>query len=471
VFRKAGFPGTEYMRKPSRLRAIPITIYAVVALLVVLPSGAVDAATSAIPPQPYLSTIGRPADLPSLRTVTVAMVDTGVDGEHPDLAGRIVASRRFAVGNPLYPGSPHGTAVAGLIGAVDGNGRGIDGIAPNARLLVAAVSGGDAQSFDQGSIARAIRWAADRHARVINLSLAGLGPVPGYEEAVDYAVARGALVVAAAGNCFDGKFARCTPWGLAQAPAWLPHVLTVGATTAGRTPAGFSIPSARWVDLAAPGQLVTTLWPTRNNPYYATPDCIFAGTTGCYSTGGAHAEPWGPSGTSFAAAMVSAAAAILFGADPRLRPEQVAGLLQETARPIADPRHQVGAGLLDVGAALKRVEKGVVPDADYREPNDRAGDAARLPSTGVVRATLDWHDDPEDVYRLKLRRGHTLVVRSSGTTRGNVAVDSRACRMSAVSAPLGRTVRFVVRCSGTYLMRLVPRPRTRGAYRLRVAPR
>ncbi len=130
------------------------------------------------------------------------------------------------------------------------------------------------------SIASAIRWAADRHARVINLSLAGLGPVPGYEEAVDYALARGALVVAAAGNCFDGNFTRCTPPGAEQAPAWLPHVLTVGATAADGSPSRFSIPSARWVDLAAPGELVTTLWPTRNNPYSATPECPFVGTTG-----------------------------------------------------------------------------------------------------------------------------------------------------------------------------------------------
>ena len=82
------------MRKPSRLHTVPIAICALVALFVALPASAVDAATSAVPPQPYLSTIGRPALLPPLRNVTVAVVDTGVDGDHPDLAGRIVASRR-----------------------------------------------------------------------------------------------------------------------------------------------------------------------------------------------------------------------------------------------------------------------------------------------------------------------------------------------------------------------------------------
>jgi subtilisin family serine protease len=421
------------------------------------PAVAADAPAGAVPPQPYLSAIGRPTSLPSLRRVTVAVVEAGVDGNHPDLAGRIVGARRFSGSNPLFPASPHGTAVAGLIAAIDGNKRGIDGIAPNARLLVAGTS------FDALSIAHAIRWAADRHARVINLSLAGLGPVPGYEEAVDYALARGALVVAAAGNCFDGNFTRCTPPGAEQAPAWLPHVLAVGATAADGSPSSFSIPNARWVDLAAPGEFVTTLWPTRNNPYSATPDCPFVGTTACYSTGRASNEAWGPSGTSFATAMVSAAAAILFGADPRLRPEQVASLLRETARPVADPRHQAGAGIIDIEAALERVRRGFVPKADYAEPNDGASAAARIPSTGV-RATLDWHDDPVDVYRLTLRRGDTLEVHSDAPG-ATVSIAGHRC---ALSAPRRREFRYIAGRPGRYLLRLAATVGSRVGYRVTV---
>ena len=125
-----------------------------------------------------------PGSAPSLRRVIVAVVEAGVDGKHPDLARRIVGAHRFGGSDPLFPTSPHGTAVAGLIAAIDGNKQGIDGIAPNARLLVAGTS------FDALSIAHAIRWAVDRHARVINLWLAGLRPVPGYEEAVDYTLAQ-----------------------------------------------------------------------------------------------------------------------------------------------------------------------------------------------------------------------------------------------------------------------------------------
>ena len=422
-------------------------------------SAAVAAGTpaGAAPTQPYLAAIGRPASLPPLRRVIVAVVEAGVDGKHPDLAGRIVGARRFGGGDPLFPTSPHGTAVAGLIAAIDGNKQGIDGIAPNARLLVAGTS------FDALSIAQAIRWAADRHARVINLSLAGLGPVPGYEKAVDYALARGALVVAAAGNCFDRNFTGCTPPGTEQAPAWLPHVLTVGATAADGSPSSFSIPNARWVDLAAPGELITTLWPTRNNPYSPTPACAFVGTTGCYSTGGASPAAWGPSGTSFATAMVSAAAAILFGADPSLHPEQVTSLLRETARPVADPRHQAGAGMVDIEAALERLHEGSIPPADYAEPNDRAATAARIPSRGA-RATVDWHDDPVDVYRLTLQRGDTLVVHldAPGATVSIVA------RGRVLSAPLGRGLRYRASRPSRYLLRVAATVGSRTGYRVQV---
>ena len=437
-------------------------------MLVAAPGDAYAATGLSGPAQPYLAAIGRPSTMPPLEQVRVAIVDTGVDGRHPDLTGRIVAARTFGGGDPLYPASPHGTAVAGLIGAIDDNPEGIDGIAPNARLLVADVAHRDSQTFDPNSIATAIRWAADRHARVINLSLSGPGPDPEYDRAVAYALSRGALVVAAAGNCYDGKFLRCTPRGTTLAPAWMPHVLTVGATNGARSAARFSVPSARWVDVAAPGQLVTTLWPTRNNPYFSTPDCAFAGTTSCYSTGGADSVAWGPSGTSFAAPMVSAAAAILFGADPQLQPGQVTALLEQTAHAIADPRHQLGAGVIDIAAALTRVRSGSVPPPDHGEPNDTTADAAAISRARVIRATLDWSDDPADVYRLALVRGDRLRVDSRGKVPGRVSIVGPTGRESLVSGKIGRRVRYVAAHTGTYFLRLAPTAGRRGPYRLAI---
>src|SRR5205085_11872714 len=118
--------------------------------------------------------------------------------------------------------------------AATNNGTGIAAVAPSARLLVAKVltPGG---TIPLGAETRAIRWAADHHARVINLSLGGvrdpLDPKqdtfsPEERRAVEYAVRRGALVVAAVGN---GDDAPVEPWGYASYPAALPHVLGVSA--------------------------------------------------------------------------------------------------------------------------------------------------------------------------------------------------------------------------------------------------
>ena len=266
---------------------------ALCALLALAPAGA-SAGNGANPladDQPYLSAIGAPAVLPPLQPVLVGVVEAGIDSTHDDLAGRIVETRRFVPGDSDAQTEEHGTATAGLIAAIPGNGIGIDGIAPNARLLVGDVAGaGDGGTFDALAVNRAIRWAADRGARVLNLSLAG-PPSRGQQEAIDYAVARGVLVVAAAGNCWSGCHGAEETW-----PAWLPHVLAVGATAddyARPAAAGFSIPSARWVDIAAPGVLITTLWPIRSNPYAPVPGCAFVGTTACYSTGGTPARHWG----------------------------------------------------------------------------------------------------------------------------------------------------------------------------------
>jgi hypothetical protein len=428
----------------------------------------------AVGDQTYLATIHRPAAFPPLRPVEVGILDAGVDASNPDLDGRIAGARRFGGGDPLYPATPHGTATAGLIAAIDGNDQGIEGIAPNARLLVADVAARhDASAFDEGAIERGIRWAADRGARVINLSLAGPGPDESAEAAIDYAVARGVLVVAAAGNCFGGDFAACTPPGYTQSPAWLPHVLAVGATAdgaGGPVPAPFSIPSARWVDLAAPGDLVTTLWPVRNNPYPDMPGCTVVGTTACYSTGGADSRPWGPSGTSYAAPMVSAAAAVLFGADPRLRPEQVSALLQQTARPLrADPLHQSGAGMLDIGAALARVEAGRIPPPDYHEPNEGLAAPAPLPPSGAVRATLDWKDDPSDGYRLSLRRGSVLVVRAARGLAGSASLAPLRGGAPVVTGRLGGALWLSAGAGGRYRLELTAAVGASGSYSVTVS--
>ena len=155
---------------------------------------------------------------------TIAIVDSGVDLSHPDLAGKIVGGATFtgcAANGPCgngdwesggpggQPASPHGTHVAGVAAATTGNGVGIAGVAPDASLLAVKVLTDEGGTFEE--IAAGIRWSADNGADVINLSLGALpgvqalpivGVVADAKEAIDYAVSRGVVVVAAAGNDF-----------------------------------------------------------------------------------------------------------------------------------------------------------------------------------------------------------------------------------------------------------------------------
>src|SRR5262249_18528316 len=147
--------------------------------------------------QGYRQTVAMPVALPPLDEVKVGIVDTGVDGQHPDLVGRIVGARAFGGLDPLYPNEAHGTMVAGLIAAVPGNGSGIAGFPPTAGPLAATVSrpGSDTSSGSSG--AAAIRWTVDQGARVVNLSLSGSRD-DAISAAVGYAIRKGAVVVAAA---------------------------------------------------------------------------------------------------------------------------------------------------------------------------------------------------------------------------------------------------------------------------------
>ncbi len=156
---------------------------------------------------------------------TIAIVDSGVDLAHPDLAGKIAGGATFAgcaarangCGNGDWesgpaangPGDPHGTHVAGIAAATTGNGTGVAGTAPDARLLAVKVLGSEGGSFEE--IAAGVRWSADNGADVINLSLGALpgvqalvitGLITDLQEAIAYARSKGVVVVAAAGNDF-----------------------------------------------------------------------------------------------------------------------------------------------------------------------------------------------------------------------------------------------------------------------------
>ena len=187
--------------------------------------------------------------------VTVAVIDSGVCLDHPDLEGRILTGWDYVEGEAAaQDGYGHGCGVAGIIAANIDNGIGIAGVAPNARILPLRVLNSSGVGL-YSDVAAAIVEAADRGAQVINLSLGGNNSSSVMESAVSYAVARGVTVVAAAGNSgAEGVLY----------PAAYAGVIAVGAMDEDLEPSSFS----NWgdaIDLWAPGR---NIYSTRNGGSY-----------------------------------------------------------------------------------------------------------------------------------------------------------------------------------------------------------
>jgi hypothetical protein len=360
---------------------------------------------------------------PSLLRVRVAVIDSGVDGGHPELADRIVGQRSFVGGSALQDQQGHGTFVAGLIAAAADNAQGIAGMAPSADLLVAKVVDADG-TIDIASEARAIQWAVNQGAQVINMSLGGVRDPrdpdndtfsPLEAAAIGYAKRRGVVVVAAVGN---GDASPRQPWPYATYPAALPHVLGVSAIGRDGGSPPFSNRDRIYNDIAAPGQGLLSTFPRPLTAPFR--ECAEQGYSSCGPDEWRRGE-----GTSFAAPQVSAAAAILLAVRPTLSSEQVTALLTRTAVDVnagtgcrrcpLERDELTGWGRLDVTAALRALA-GPLPPRDRLEPNDDAGvQAVRLwGQTRRLSATLDFWDDQNDVYAIKLRRGQPVYVSVRG---------------------------------------------------------
>jgi subtilisin family serine protease len=359
-----------------------------------------------------------PDPAPALAPVRVAIIDSGLDAGHPEFAGRVIATRSF-VGGDALDRQGHGTFVAGIIAANADNGQGIAGIALSAQLMIAKVVRSDG-TISPVAEAKAIRWAADHGARVINLSLGGLRSPrnrsedtysPIEQDAIEYAYAKGAVLVAAVGN---GDQAPQTPWDFASWPAALPHVIGVSAMAQDGSVPSFSNRDANFNDIAAPGVGIVSTLPRGLTE--ERPSCAEQGYSICGPPEFRAAE-----GTSYAAAQVSAAAALMIAAKPTLTAAQVTALLERSAtdaNPSTGCKRCVGSrdaftgwGELDVNAALRAVG-GALPAPDHYESNDDAGSRAFVlwGRSIDVTATLDFWDDQIDVYKVKLRKGQTVAV-------------------------------------------------------------
>lgn len=311
-----------------------------------------------------------PADvLAAAASVTIAVIDTGADVAAPDLAAKRPATWSVRRGGPdVADANGHGTFVAALAAGSGSNGEGIAGAGGDARLLVVQ-AGAPNGSFTDVDEAAAIVYAVDHGARILNLSLGGVSTSTAERRAVDYAVAKGALLVAAVGNGRKTGNAVEYPAALLQPVGSRGvggHGLAVAASTRAGTSAAFSSTGTH-VSLAAPGEnvfsAVSAASPDRRYPRTPLPGSI----AGLYGVS---------SGTSFAAPQVAGAAALVWAAAPGLSAAEVATILEETASGGGAWTPELGFGVVDVAAAVARA-RGATPVAAPAPARARLSLAAR----------------------------------------------------------------------------------------------
>lgn len=297
------------------------------------------------------------------KPVVVAVLDSGLDYFHPDLrASSIWRNPKPAktgedkngyvndlVGwdfvhnsNNPWDDDGHGTFVAGLVAATANNGKGMAGINWDAQIMPLKIMNvfGKGRAFH---VARAIMYAADHGAKVINLSLEADQLSQTDQLAIDYAYGKGALIVVAAGN--QGMDTE------GHGPAGMQHVLTIAALDSNDKRAGFS----NWgkhVKLAAPGVDILSLRARRTDFPLVSGVADYKATQAFI---GPQAQLMHASGTSFSAPLVSAVASLIWAKYPNLTNVQVERMLIESADDVEEPGWDnfTGAGRLNAVAALK----------------------------------------------------------------------------------------------------------------------
>ena len=386
--------------------------------------------------------------------VPLAVVDSGVDASHADLAGRVRTDLGASclnltpcVAGPAADDDWHGTNVAGIAGAATNNGLGVAGVAFNSPIIPVKVldSTGSGNFSD---VADGILWAAQHGARVINLSIGG-----GYSQTVCDAVstaehAYGALIVAAAGNESSSA---------ASAPAACPGAVGVAATNDLDFPASFSNFGSPDVFLSAPGVDIDSTYP---GGLYASAD-----------------------GTSMASPFVAGVAALRFGEYPWSTPTDVRRVLASTAAKVGgvtygtDPygtctgctwQQRYGYGRVDVGAALAAPPPPAPPPPPpppppaplppppppvlpvQNTPDTVAPFVRAYPATGrsgrTVKLTYRVRDDRgRTAEQILVYRGRSLVARLRRTLRPTDSASAYWVTWRAPRRPLSG--RFCVRAA------------------------
>lgn len=316
--------------------------------------------------------------------IVIAIVDTGVDPQHPDLVGKSMPGWNFDASSASYETAAtaddngHGTHVAGIAAVATNNSVGVAGSCPGCQFMPVKVLGTSGNgTYD--AVAAGIIYAADHGARIINLSLSGPTFSYALQDAVKYAASRGALLVAAAGNHSSDMI---------MYPAALPNVLAVAATDSADRRASFSNFNT-YISVAAPGVGVySTSWSSAQGSTYTT-----------------------LSGTSMSTAMVAGLAGLLAAQDGSRTSAALRTLIETTADDLDLPGwdQDTGHGRINLLRPLAGRIRGAVTDAT----SGAALASARVEALqgGQVAATTTTQ--PDGTYTLPLLRPGTYDLRAT----------------------------------------------------------
>ncbi|WP_274654264.1 S8 family serine peptidase [Paenibacillus humicola] len=363
-------PGVEYVQPNSRVAVL----------------AAPAANDPALPKQRYLDQIGAKeawATVNGQTQLTIALVDTGVDLDHPDLKDNLVAGTNLVEpGTPPNDDNGHGTEVAGVLAAAGNNKAGVAGILWRAKIM--PVKALDAEGFgDEERLGEAILYAVKNGAKIVVLSV-GLYRYSAYlADIADYAESKGVLLVAACGNDGESLGAKAD----VKYPAAYPTVLAVGGATPGDKPEPRSNKGPE-LDLVAPWTVYTTA------------------VGGGYKT---------DEGTSMSAPQAAAAAALVWAVHPGYKPYQVRALLRQSAQDIGSPGFDEasGYGLLRIDRAVKQALK-----PDGFEPDDTRSAGKLFPLGSEIAAQLTGGADT-DWFRLNAPFDGVLSLKFQGLVPGN----------------------------------------------------
>jgi len=361
-------------------------------------------------------------------SVTIAIIDTGIDLTHLDLAGKLVSGIDIYNGdNNPQDDNGHGTHVAGIAAALSNNGAGVAGVSWGARLMpVKVLNAGGGGTY--AGLAAGIIWAANHGAQIINLSLGGQNPDQTLQGAVDYAASRGVLLVAAAGNYGT------TP---VLYPARYPNVIAVAATNSSNTRAAISNYGPE-VDLSAPGI------------------SIYSTVPGGYGY---------RDGTSMAAQFGSGLAAIMFGIPGNGSAAAVTQQMQSTALDLGSPGWDdfYGYGLIQMDAAIGTVlqipTQTVTFTATSIPPllSQPPGGGPSLPGLPGVGSPVA--PDPSATVTEPYPASETITVNpvftSTGTSAAGVTEDPEVFALETPDPGLTKKDQdWILPCSGSFLILL-----------------